>query len=490
MLPRPLAAAGRRKRGNVNDVARSGTQRSANADYRSTSFWLESTADDLTPRAALVGTQTVDVAILGGGFSGLWTAYYLLRDNPGIEVAIVEKDICGFGASGRNGGWCSSRFPIDADVLERRVGAERARQTILALYDAVEEVGRVCAAEGIDAHYRNTGLLSVARGAAQLPAIQSAYRSYERLGLGTHNQLLDAAAAYELVHATNLSGALLTSLGATVHPANLARGLARAVERLGGAIYERSAVTRFKLGDQPCLVTASGSVTARRAVVAAGEAYLTRLPLFQRTLIPMSSMIVLTAPLTDAQWQKVGWRGGQSLSSQSNTKNYLTRTLDGRILYGSRGAPYHFGSSISDSALENERVYAWMRAKACEWFPVLGEVKFTHAWGGYLGVPRDWMPTVDFDSSAKLARLHGYTGRGVSTTNLAARLAAGLITGRPSGLESLPMHRRKMRLWEPEPLRWAAVRYLQNAFARIDEAEEAGRPRPWDARLAEYLGEQ
>jgi glycine/D-amino acid oxidase-like deaminating enzyme len=474
----------------VNDVARASEQVRPQEDYRQTSFWLASTTDDLTPRKPLAGNLTVDVAILGGGFSGLWTAYYLLRDNPGIEVAILEKEICGFGASGRNGGWCSGRFPVDADVLRQRVGPTRARETILALYEAVEEIGRVVAAEGIDAHYRKTGLLNIARGEAQMPAIRAAFDVYERLCLGSHNRLLSAAEARELIQVTKLSGAMLTSIGATVHPANLARGLARCVERLGGTIFERSEVTRFKLGDQPRLVTESGSVTARRAVVAAGEAYLTRLPPFRRALLPISSMIVLTAPLNEAQWQEIGWRGGQSLSSQSKTKNYLTRTVDGRILYGSRGAPYHFGSRISDAALQDASVFECMRGTVREWFPVLERVEFTHAWGGHLGVPRDWMPTVDFDSTAKLARLHGYTGRGVSTTNLAARLAAGLISRRRSGLEELPLHRRQMRLWEPEPLRWAAVRYIQNAFARIDRAEETDRACPWDAPLAKYLGDQ
>jgi glycine/D-amino acid oxidase-like deaminating enzyme len=471
----------------VSTVARQSCPR-LHGDYRDTSFWLSSTSDDLSPRKSLSGSVTVDVAILGGGFSGLWTAYYLLRDNPGIEVAILEKEICGFGASGRNGGWCSPRFPVDVDALQRRVGAERARETILAAHAAVEEIGRVVSVEGIDAHFRNTGLLSIARGKAQLPAIQAAYRSYDRLGLGAHNRLLGRDAAYELVRATNIEGGMLSKVGATVHPGNLARGLARVIERRGGVIYERSEVTRFSFGDRPALVTEGGCLTARRAVIAAGEAYLTQLPPFSRSLLPLTSMIVLTAPLTPSQWTQVGWHGGQSLSSQSSTKNYLTRTLDGRILYGSRGAPYHFASRISDATLQNEPVYEWMRGKAREWFPVLHDVEFTHAWGGHLGVPRDWMPSVHFDPSLKLGTLHGYTGRGVSTSNLAARLMMGLVTGRTTGLETLPIHRRPIRRWEPEPLRWAAVRYMQNAFARIDEAEEKGRRRPWDAWFAEYLG--
>lgn len=471
-------------------VPPSAQRSAADRDYRETSYWLASVDDDLTPRASLSGSSSVDVAILGGGYSGLWTAYYLLRDNPGIEVAIVEKEICGFGASGRNGGWCSPRFPLDADALERRYGRETARATLLALHDAVDEIGRVVSVERIDAEYRKTGLLGLARGAAQLPSLKAAYDSYERLGLGDQNRLIAASEAFELVHASNLAGGLLTAAGAAVHPAKLARGLARAVERLGGVIYEDSEAIDVRLGAQPCFVTKAGALIARKALVAAGEAYLTQLPLFERCVVPMSSMIVLTAPLTGAQWSKIGWQGGHCLSSQSSTKNYLTRTSDGRVLYGSRGAPYHFGSSISDAALKSETIYEWMRATVREWFPVLEHVEFTHAWGGYLGVPRDWMPTVCFDAGTKIGRLHGYTGRGVATSNLAGRLLAGLIAQRRTGLERLPLHRSRTPKWEIEPFRWAAVRYLQNAYARMDEAVEQGRSLPWDAAFAKFLGGQ
>ncbi len=458
----------------------------ATRNYRQTSYWLESAGDDLTPRSKVSGDVTVDVAILGGGFSGLWTAYYLLRNNPDLDIVIVEKDICGYGASGRNGGWCSPRFPIDPPALEQRVGRDRTRQTILALHDTVDEIGRVCEAEGIDAHFRARGLLNIARGAAQMPAILASHTSYERLGLGHYNQLLNAEEAHERVHATGIVGGMFTSAGASVHPGRLVRGLARAVERLGGIIYEQTPVTGIATGERAALMTDSGRIAARRAIVTAGEAYMATFNDFHRDVLPMSSMIVLTEPLSDDQWRAIGWADGASLSSQSHTKNYLTRTVDGRILYGSRGAPYHYGSRIPDGPFD-EDVFEWMRATLREWFPVLEDVGFSHAWGGYLGVPRDWMPTVNFDPATRLARIHGYTGRGVSTTNLTARLLAGLIGEQPTGFETLPFHRARTPRWEPEPLRWMAVRYIQNAYARIDRAEDAGRNLPLDTPLADFL---
>lgn len=470
----------------MNDLA---TPRPAQSQaYADTSFWMQTADDDLTPRPALKGDITVDVAILGGGYSGLWTAYYLLRDNPGLEVAVIERDVCGYGASGRNGGWCSSRYPLYPDTLERRFGRESARQTILKMFEAVEEIGRVCEHEGIDAHYRNTGILSVARGKEQLPAIRAAHAAYARLGLDDRNQLISAEAARERINVTRLEGALYTPVSATVHPARLARGLARAVERLGGVIYERSAVTEVTTGAKPGLATACGRVRARRAVVTAGEAYLPQLTPFRRSRLPMSSMIVLTAPLTAAQWDEIGWSAGESLGSQAHTVDYLTKTLDGRILYGSRGAPYHWGSRLDED--RDRATIGGMQAAVLNWFPSLAGIEFTHAWGGYLGVSRDWSPSVTFDGTTRHGDLGGYTGRGVSTSNLSGRLLAGMITGRETGLESLPLAQHRPPAWEPEPFRWLGVRYVQDAFRRIDQAAEDGRPAPFDTAFVHQLSEQ
>jgi glycine/D-amino acid oxidase-like deaminating enzyme len=460
------------------------------ADYRQTSFWLETTPDDLTPRPHPRGDLNVDVAILGGGFSGLWTAYYLLRENPSLEIAIVERHIVGYGASGRNGGWCSPRFPVDPKPLMKNFGPDRARRTILALQASVRDIGDVVEREAIDAHYVKGGLLSVAVGAHQLPSLQRTLDIYRQLGLGDGNRLLGPDEARERVAVKNLAGALRTEAGASIHPGNLVRGLARAVERLGGVIYEQTDVERVEGGDTPRLVTEHGTISARKGVVVAAEAYLPSLPKFRRHVLPMSSMIVLTEPLSQDIWDEIGWAGHESLSSQSHLKNYLTRTADGRILYGSRGALYTLGSTTPDVTAQSARFYEWMRESLREWFPVLEKARFSHAWGGYLGVPRDWLPTVAFDSDTKIGQLHGYTGRGVSTSHLAGKLLAGLITGKPTGLEDLPLHRDRTRFWEPEPLRWLGVRYVQTAFGRIDRAEQAGRKPPWDAPLAEYLGEQ
>jgi glycine/D-amino acid oxidase-like deaminating enzyme len=454
-------------------------------DYSTYSFWLEDSGESLTARPALRSSTDVDVAILGGGYSGLWTAYYLLLHEPVLRVAVVDKEIAGFGASGRNGGWCSPNFPVTAGALEKRFGAEAARNLLLSMRASVDEVGRVCNEEKIDARFHKGGVLTLARGRHQLPGIRSSYAAYERLGLGDRYQMLSATEATERIRVSNVHGGLFTPDGASLHPARLVRGLARAVEARGGNIYEQTPVTGFKAGS---LITPGGELRAKRAIVLAGEAYLTRLSRLHRALLPVYSLISLTEPLSASQWSQIGWQNGESVASTRNTVVYLTKTPDGRILFGSRGAPYAFGSEIRDQQDTHEPTVKMIQRSLVEWFPPLAGIGFTHAWGGPVGMPRDWMPAVRFDASSRIGSIMGYTGQGVSTSNLCGRLLAGLITNRPTGLETLPPAQRRSPNWEIEPLRWLVVRYMQGAFLRIDEAAEAGRRRPVDARLAEYLG--
>jgi glycine/D-amino acid oxidase-like deaminating enzyme len=453
-------------------------------DYAKFSFWMETSGDDLTPRPALKNSSEVDVAILGGGYSGLWTAYYLLRANPGLRVAIFEKEIVGFGASGRNGGWCSSRFPVTPTMLEKRYGAEAARALLLAMFATVDEVGRICEEEQIHANFCKGGIMSLARGAHQLPLIQASCAAYNRLGLAKHCQLLSAEEAAARVRVTKVCGALFTAESASVHPAKLVRGLARAVERRGGVIYEQTQVTDFRPG---ALITPGGEVRARRAVLLAGEAYLSRLTRMHRAVLPMYSLITVTEPLTKEQWATIGWDHRESLASNRYTVDYLTRTPDDRILFGSRGAPYAFASKITDDQDWHEPTHNNLHRMVVDWFPSLSSIKCTHNWGGPVGMPRDWMPSVVFDAPSRIAKIYGYTGQGVATSNLFGRLMAGLLAGKPSGLENLPVAQRQSPNWEWEPLRWLVVRYMQTALQRIDESAEAGRSKPWDARLAEYL---
>ena len=449
---------------------------------------MEDAGEPLTPRPAMQRSEEVDVAILGAGYTGLWTAYYLLRQDPRLKIAIVEREIAGYGASGRNGGWCSPRFPLSAGAMTARWGAEAARAVLLALQSAVDAIHKVCELEAIDARFRAAGTLTLARGAHQLPALRASLAAYERVGLGERYRLLTPEQVRERVQVTDVHGGLYTPDGASLHPGRLVRGLARAVEAHGGVIYEQTAVRDLRGGSAPRFLTDGGELRARKAIVLAGEAYLTRLSRMHRSLLPVYSLISLTEPLTPAQWSAIGWERGENLSSMRNTVVYLTKTPDGRILFGSRGAPYRFGSEISDEQDRHAETHALIERSLLEWFPSLADIRFTHRWGGPVGMPMDWTPAVRFDPRSHIAFGGGYTGQGVASANLAGQMLAGMILDRKTGFESLPFAQRRSRRWILEPLRWLVVRYMQDAFLRIDEAAEAGRKPPPDAPIAHLLG--
>ncbi|HET7036182.1 MAG TPA: FAD-dependent oxidoreductase [Thermomicrobiaceae bacterium] len=444
-------------------------------DYARYSYWLDTCGDDLTPRAPLDGSIAVDVGILGAGFTGLWTAYHLLKRDPSLKVAVVEAEIAGFGASGRNGGWCFSGFPMPIAKLRQNWGDDAARAVMRQMYTAVDNVGQVCREEGIDAHYAKSGTLEIARAPHHLPHLLQMYREYQELGLADHYALLDVEGTAEHLRVAGMEGALLLKEGATVHPARLARGLAHAVERHGGTIYEQTRVTDFTPGPGPTLITERGNVAAR-VIVLAGEAYLSQLPQLRRQIMPMTSHLVITEPLGDAIWQEIGWERREVIGSSGTMSGYLNKTVDGRIAFGPYRGVYPYGSRISDALDRQEAIFAHGRAAALDWFPMIRGARFTHAWGGVFGIPRDRMPTMSYDPRTGIATGRGYTGEGVATANLSGRVLADLITGADSELTHLPMTAHRSPDWEPEPLRWLGVNAVRKSLARVErQAEQTGR---------------
>jgi glycine/D-amino acid oxidase-like deaminating enzyme len=455
-------------------------------DYTSTSYWLESCGDDLTPRPGLAASTDVDIAILGAGFSGLWTAYYLLKQDPSLNVAIVEKEIAGFGASGRNGGWCSAGFPVGMSELERRFGTSAAIQIHREMNQTVDEVGDVAETEGIDCDYEKGGALRLVRGEHQRASIQSSFDGLRARGIDSGYRMLGAAETQERVAVGGAIGSMFNPNCATIHPGKLVRGLARVVERLGGKIYEQSTATGYTTGKRPILHTESGDLRAD-VVVLCGESYLSQLDQLSRQLIPIYSLIVLTDPLEDEQWDQIGWQGRECIGSSKYVVDYLSKTADGRILFGGRGAPYHFGSSIRDDYDRHQPTHEMLRQATMEWFKPVRADQFSHAWGGPLGVPRDWMPTMSYNRTTGIASARGYTGQGVATTNLSGRVLADLIRGSRSDLTLLPTVGHRSPDWEPEPFRYLGVRYIQQQYFSIDARAERTGIAPDGTTLAERL---
>ncbi|WP_375485282.1 NAD(P)/FAD-dependent oxidoreductase [uncultured Jatrophihabitans sp.] len=434
-------------------------------DYRDVSLWFDQLTEPLTPRAALSGDVEADVAIVGAGLTGLWTAYYLQERDPDLRIVVLEKEIAGFGASGRNGGWCSALYPVPIDKLVADVGRDGALAQYLAMRSAVAEVERVAAREGIEAHIARGGTVVAARSEPQLARARAEHD--ESVEFGLDMDLLDATQTRARLNATDVVGGTYTPHCAALQPAALVRGLARAVEARGAHIAEQSSVTSV----EPHLVrTAHGSVRAG-TVVRATEGYTARLPGHRRALAPVYSLVVATEPLPDSVWADIGLAERETFSDYRHLIIYGQRSADGRLVFGGRGAPYHFASRIQPGYDRVPRVFDALRETLHELFPVTRSARITHRWGGPLGITRDWEPSVGLDPATGYAWAGGYVGDGVSTTNLAGRTLADLITGRTTELTALPWVNHRSRSWEPEPLRWAGANLGLAAMTWADRAE-------------------
>jgi glycine/D-amino acid oxidase-like deaminating enzyme len=450
--------------------------------YRELSFWMDTVDDDLSPRDPLGGSVDVDVVIVGAGFTGMWTAYYLKKADPSARVAIVEKDVAGFGASGRNGGWCSALFPTSMSKLARMHDREAAIDMQRAMNDTVDEVGRVLAAEGIDAHYAKGGTLAFARSAPQVARASEEIAEYREFGFGEdHLRWLEGNELDAVAKPTHAIGATYTPDCAAIQPARLARGLARVLDAMGVTIYESSPALRI----DPGLVTTEHGAVRAAIVVRATEGFTPSLPGYERALIPIYSLMIATEPLDDDVWDQIGLAQRQTFTDFRHLLIYGQRTADGRMAFGGRGAPYHFGSAIDPSFDREPAVFEELRQVLGELFPPLRKAAITHQWGGPLGVPRDWHASVGFDRASGLAWAGGYVGDGVSTTNLSGRTLADLITGADTELTRLPWVNHHSPDWEPEPLRWLGVNSGLRVMTSAD-AEEARTGRP--SRRAELFG--
>jgi glycine/D-amino acid oxidase-like deaminating enzyme len=449
----------------------------------SPSFWLA----QLGPagrRPGLDGSTTADVAIVGGGYTGLWTAYYLARADPSLRIVVLEAEYCGFGASGRNGGWVSGLFPVAHGTLARRYGPAAADAMYAALADTVDEVGRVSAAEGIDCHFAKGGTISLARTPAQLRRARAATfaspapapaaspppsaaaspspspAASPRSSPGVE-QFLDANAARAVCGASGVLGATYSPDCAAIQPAMLVRGLAAAVARRGVTIYEDTPVTGLSAGR---VTTARGTVTAG-VVVRALEGYTARMPGYRRTLAPVYSLMVATEPLAPEVWERIGLRRRETFSDHRHLIIYGQRTADDRLAFGGRGAPYHFGSRIETSYDRVPAVFGALSATIRELFGI--DPPIAYRWGGPLGIPRDWMPSVGLRDG--MAWAGGYVGDGVAATNLAGRTLSDLILGMDAERTHLPWVGHRSRRWAPEPLRWLGI----NAALRATAAQDA-----------------
>ncbi len=417
------------------------------------SFWFHDLARAPARRAALVGDLECDVAIVGAGYTGLWTAYYLIRADPGLRIVVLERETAGWGASGRNGGWVAGAVAGHHDAA-----------TAAAIRATVDEVGRVCSAEAIDCAYHKGGALVVATRRTQLDRLRTH-------PLASESNWLDADELALRIRVAGALGAVFDGNVARVQPARLARGLAEVVERLGVRIYESTPVTAIAPRSAE---TPHGTVRAEW-IVRATEGYTPG-----RSLIPLRSTMVVTEPLPDEAWAQIGWEGCETVADAALSYVYVQRTADGRIAVGGRGRPYYWGSGHDRFG----EVEAWavrrLVTKLHELWPATADVPIAHAWSGVFGAHRDWAARVAVDRQTGLAVAGGWVGEGVAAANLGGRILSDLIRSERTDLTALPMVNRALaRAWEPEPLRFIGAHSVYWLIEQADrrEARTGGRSR-------------
>jgi glycine/D-amino acid oxidase-like deaminating enzyme len=342
-----------------------------------------------------------------------------------------------------------------------------------AMNETVNEVGRVAAAEGVDCHWAKGGTVWLARSRVQLQRAEATVAGDATFDGVDGFTLLTADDARARANATGVLGGVYTEHCARIQPARLVRGLARLVEARGGTVYEGTRVTaiRPRAGNHDAQVeTERGTVRAHQ-VVRATEAWTSTLPGNRRDVVPVYSLMIATEPLPASFWDEAGLSKGETFSDERHLIVYGQRTADDRLVFGGRGAPYHWGSGIRAEYDREPAVFSALKRTVTELFPGLGSVRFTHAWGGPLGIPRDWHASVGLDPATGIGWAGGYVGDGVGTTNLSGRTLADLISGEDTELTRLPWVGHRSPQWEPEPLRWLGVNAGLQAMTAADSEE-------------------
>jgi glycine/D-amino acid oxidase-like deaminating enzyme len=422
-------------------------------------------------RPALPQSVEADVAIVGAGLTGLWTAYYLKRAQPDLRIVMIEREFAGFGASGRNGGWLSSELAGS----RRRYAASHGRQGVVDLLaemrTAVDEVIAVAEIENVQADIVKDGLVRVARNKAQVERLRAHVAEERDWGFGPTD--LTLLTPDDLAGRMHVDGARLASYSphcARVQPAKLVRGIAAAVERLGVTIHERTTAHEITEGE---VRTSHGTVRAP-VVLRCLEGFTASIKGERRNWLPMNSSMIVTEPLDDRAQSQVGWTGAELLGDSAHGYMYAQRTADHRIALGGRGIPYRYGSKTDRNGVTQDWTVRSLTSVLHDMFPVTRDVPIDHAWCGVLGVPRDWCATVDYDQATGLGTAGGYVGSGLTTTNLAGRTLADLVLGHDSRLVRLPWVGRRVRQWEPEPLRWLGVQAMYALYRAADRRENDG----------------
>jgi glycine/D-amino acid oxidase-like deaminating enzyme len=412
---------------------------------------------------ALAGDLDADVVVIGGGYTGMWAAWHVLEDEPDARVVVLEADRCGFGPSGRNGGFVQS-YGVSVPALRARYGAAAAETLTAASEESVRAIGAWCAAHGVDAWYRAARHLVVSAAPAQ-----------DGVGAAAVDGARVVALSGEEVRARCASPlfrrGVEVKVGATVQPARLAFGLRERLRERGVRIFERSRVAAL---EGATARTRGGRVRARAAIVASGAATGALPPLRDRLTVS-SSHIVLTEPVPDVV-AELGWTGGEAISDGRTLLHYLRTTPDGRIAFGWAGGRMAAGARTGGRMEVDPDIAARARADLVRFFPALAGRAVEHAWGGPIDVSPTHLPFVVALPGGRAHAAFGYTGNGVGPSHLAGRALAALALGRRDGPAALAIVGPPPRRVPPEPLRVAGAALIRRALVAKEAAEQDGAP--------------
>lgn len=457
--------------------------------FNSVSFWFDTCQEQIQPRPALTTDIEVDVAIIGAGYTGLWTAYYLKQQQPTLSIAIVESETAGFGASGRNGGWLMGAIEGQGKYLAELPADERSKGFDL-IFGIIDEVAKVSSRERIDCDLQRGGsIYAAARYPEQIAFMQDFLKHQHSLGLGEEDyRWLNRKELEQQIRIRNGYGGVYSPHCGVINPAKLARGLARSVEGKGVQIFEQSPVINV---ENRCLKTAQGSIKAN-VIVPATEGFSAELMNIKQYVLPVQSLIIATEPLNSAQWAEIGMEQRPAFSDAGRLTTYGQRSADGRMIFGARGG-YIFGGKVRHQFNLQDPEFRFHEQLLRDLFPSLQKTKITHGWGGTLGMARNNSPFALFDSATGIASAGGYGGEGVGASNLFGRTLADLILQRDSELTRMPWafqqatHQQTLQRWEPEPLRWLAYKTILQCFSWEDDLYSKQNAAVWKKKLAGML---
>ncbi|MBU2611763.1 MAG: FAD-binding oxidoreductase [Chloroflexi bacterium] len=441
-------------------------------DYSDKSFWL-ATYGEYTPNPPVEGDLGVDVAILGGGYTGLATAYNLRKDDPAMKVAVLEAEVVGFGASGRNGGFSMTLFGLEPAVTKALFGQGRTVEAHRYMERAVDYVDALVKEHKIQSDYEFPGFLRAATTTGYVKRIQHDLEILTSMGV-SGIEWIEAEKMRAEVDSPLFLGGWWEPRCGLLDPARQARELKRIALQAGAEIYEETPVAEIKRDGKFTLSTPGGKVTADK-VVFATNAYSHLIPGMRSKQVPAFTHMVVTEPLTEKQLAAIGWKHRQGIEDARNLVHYFRLTADNRIAMGGSDVSITYGRNMERDL--NPRTFADLERDVVRLFPHLKGIRFTHRWGGPVSVTMDMAPAIGFLGDPRAVYSLGCVGHGVSMTHLNGRTIADLLLERKTDLTDVWFVNRKMIPWPPEPLRLVASQAIRGYMRLEDALYERGMPR-------------